>query len=135
MAGAQAVSAQADIVAGFGFRQAATAEDFAAALALALEAAGLHAETLGAIAVPEAKRSLAAAAFAGQHGLPLVAVSAEAMTGAASRCRTHSARSQATFGVPSVAEAAALAGAGPGADLIQARVATAVVTCALAKKR
>jgi cobalt-precorrin 5A hydrolase len=129
------VSCARDIVAGFGFRQAATTEDFAAALELALDRADTQTEVVGAIAVPEAKRNPAVEAFAERHGLPLVTVSANAMRDVASNCRTHSARSEAAYGVPSVAEAAALAGAGPGAELLQARVATAVVTCALAKKR
>ncbi|MFC7397028.1 cobalamin biosynthesis protein [Chelatococcus sp. GCM10030263] len=129
------MSTVGDIVAGFGFRQAATAEDFDAALAATLAAAGMPVAVVGAIAVPEAKHSPAVEVFAAMRALPLMAVSRDDMQRAAPGCATHSARSEAAQGVPSVAEAAALAGAGTGADLIQARVATAVVTCALAKKR
>jgi cobalt-precorrin 5A hydrolase len=135
MAGTQAVKTEGDVVAGFGFRQTATAEDFAAALAAALEAADLPAGALSAIAVPAAKQGAAAEAFTALRGLPLLAVSKEAMQAAAAGCVTQSARSETALGVPSVAEAVALAGAGPGAELVQARVETAVVTCALAKKR
>jgi cobalt-precorrin 5A hydrolase len=135
MAGTQVVRTEGDIVAGFGFRQAARAEDFAAVLAAALDAADLPAGALSAIAVPAEKRAAAAEAFADRCGLPLLAVPRNDMLAAASGCVTHSARSAAAFGVPSVAEAVALAGAGPGAKLVQARVETAVVTCALAKKR
>lgn len=45
---------------------------------------------------------------------------------------TRSARIEARFGVGSICEAAALAGAGPGARLVGARSITARVACALA---
>ncbi|MBM3562024.1 MAG: cobalamin biosynthesis protein [Alphaproteobacteria bacterium] len=47
---------------------------------------------------------------------------------------THSPRVQALFGVGSVAEAAALVGAGAGSRLVAPRVTTPVVACALAKR-
>ena len=46
--------------------------------------------------------------------------------------RTQSAASRRRFAVPSVAEAAALAGAGPGAMLLVARLAEGGATCAIA---
>ncbi len=46
---------------------------------------------------------------------------------------TPSPHAQARFGVPSVAEAAALAGAGPGAVLLLRRIAEAGATCAIAR--
>jgi cobalamin biosynthesis protein CbiG len=59
--------------------------------------------------------------------LPLAAL--RARKGAAA---THSPRVQAMFGVGSVAEAAALVGAGPGSRLIAPRVSTPYAACALA---
>lgn len=59
--------------------------------------------------------------------LPLAAL--KARKGAAA---THSPRVQAMFGVGSVAEAAALVGAGPGSRLLAPRVATPFAACALA---
>jgi cobalt-precorrin 5A hydrolase len=59
--------------------------------------------------------------------LPLEAL--KARKGAAA---THSPRVQAMFGVGSVAEAAALVGAGPGSRLLAPRVATPYAACALA---
>lgn len=75
--------------------------------------AGLHeaAQTLGVVL----------------HFLPLAAL--KARKGAAA---THSPRVQAMFGVGSVAEAAALVGAGPGSRLLAPRIATPVAACALA---
>lgn len=46
---------------------------------------------------------------------------------------THSPRVQAMLGVGSVAEAAALVGAGPGSRLVAPRVTTPFAACALAK--
>ncbi|MGQ3348248.1 cobalamin biosynthesis protein [Bosea sp. (in: a-proteobacteria)] len=48
-------------------------------------------------------------------------------------CATRSTRIASLYGVGSVAEAAALAAAGPGGTLVQPRIATARVTCALAR--
>ncbi|GLI93817.1 cobalamin biosynthesis protein [Methylocystis echinoides] len=59
--------------------------------------------------------------------LPLAAL--KARKGAAP---THSPRVQAMFGVGSVAEAAALVGAGPGSRLLAPRVSTPYAACALA---
>jgi cobalamin biosynthesis protein CbiG len=61
--------------------------------------------------------------------LPLAALRARKATAA-----THSPRVQAMFGVGSVAEAAALVGAGPGSRLVAPRVTTPVAACALAKR-
>ncbi len=47
---------------------------------------------------------------------------------------THSPRVQALFGVGSVAEAAALVGAGANSRLVAPRVTTPVAACALAKR-
>jgi hypothetical protein len=46
---------------------------------------------------------------------------------------THSSRVEALTGVGSVAEAAALAGAGPGSALLGPRIASARATCAIAR--
>ena len=61
--------------------------------------------------------------------LPLAALRARKATAA-----THSPRVQAMFGVGSVAEAAALVGAGPNSRLVAPRVTTPVAACALAKR-
>lgn len=65
-------------------------------------------------------------------GLELVFLSHAAMTAVASGVVTASPASMARFGLPSVAEAAALAGAGPGARLLVPRIAAGGVTCAVA---
>jgi cobalt-precorrin 5A hydrolase len=65
-------------------------------------------------------------------GLELTFVARDALRGQAGLVRTPSPAAEATFGVPSVAEAAALAGAGAGASLIVSRVIREGVTCAVA---
>ena len=116
------------IVAGFGFRSAATPASLEAALALARS--GLPG--IDALAVPDDKAA-AFAAFANPTGLPVIAVSAEALS--AAHTLTHSPASQAARKTGSVAEAAALAAAGTGACLLTPRHISPdrSATCAIAQ--
>jgi cobalt-precorrin 5A hydrolase len=66
-------------------------------------------------------------------GVPLVVVPQDELEAAADRTATKSARVAAIAGVPSVAEAAALAAGGPGARLVASRVVIGQATCALAE--
>ncbi len=68
-------------------------------------------------------------------GLDLVFLDRDALREQAPFVQTRSIRAESRFGVPSVAEAAALAGAGPGAALIVPRIASQGVTCAIAQSR
>lgn len=72
------------------------------------------------------------AAAAALLDLELVFLSREALAAVAPRCLTDSRAAQRRFGLPSIAEAAALAGAGAGARLLGPRRIGAGVTCALA---
>jgi cobalt-precorrin 5A hydrolase len=69
---------------------------------------------------------------ANRLGLSLTFVGRDALRAQASHVQTRSPRAEAEFGVPSVAEAAALAGAGANANLIVPRIAADGVTCAIA---
>jgi cobalt-precorrin 5A hydrolase len=69
---------------------------------------------------------------ANRLGLSLTFLGRDALRAQAPGVRTRSRRADAEFGVPSVAEASALAGAGPNAALIVPRVAANGVTCAIA---
>lgn len=121
------------MVAGVGFRRGASADDILSAVRLALDAAGLAAEQLDA---------LATAAFKAEEGgpgeaaarlkIPLVVCAPSEMERVAEKTLTRSQRVEAAVGVPSVAEAAALAAAGAGGKLLGARVATRIATCAIA---
>jgi cobalt-precorrin 5A hydrolase len=122
------------IVAGIGCRKGAQAADIEAAVAAAFARAGLATSALRLIATTAAKRGepgIAAAAAA--IGVPLVLVAQDDLAAAGARAVTRSARVLARAGVPSVAEAAALAAAGPAARLIAPRIAVGPATCALAE--
>ncbi|QXT41402.1 cobalamin biosynthesis protein [Gymnodinialimonas ceratoperidinii] len=115
------------IVAGFGFRAAATVESLADAYARAGGGAGC-------LATAEDKAAAGAIrALATRLGLPLEGLPAETL--AQQETATRSAASQAHRNTGSVAESAALAAAGPGARLLAARVVSAdrMATCALAR--
>lgn len=64
--------------------------------------------------------------------LPLFFLPLSRLEGVVSQVQTCSALVQERFGIPSISEAAALAGAGEGAKLIMTRVAENGVTCAVA---
>jgi cobalt-precorrin 5A hydrolase len=65
--------------------------------------------------------------------LPLLFLPETALKNVACRTETRSERVVALFGVPSIAETAALVGAGEGARLILPRIRQGGVTCAIAK--
>jgi cobalt-precorrin 5A hydrolase len=96
-------------IAGFGFRSTVTPAALAEALARAGGATGLT-----ALATVQDKVA-GLQAFAESLGLPVIGLSREALEGLATP--TQSARVKARFGTGSLAEAAALAAAGPGAKL------------------
>jgi cobalt-precorrin 5A hydrolase len=118
------------VVAGIGFRHATAADEI---LDLVGHALARQPFLLGSVATAADRADEPAIrAVAATLGVPLIGVSAEALIAMDARVVTRSARITATRGVGSVAEAAALAGAGPGATLILPRIASAGATCALA---
>jgi cobalt-precorrin 5A hydrolase len=122
------------IVAGVGCRRGAAAADIKAAITTALARCGLAAGALGLIATSISKgaeESIAAAACA--LGVPIALVPQRDLENAGHRTVTKSARVLLRTGVPSLAEAAALAAAGPAARLLAPRVAVGPATCALAE--
>jgi cobalt-precorrin 5A hydrolase len=124
---------EAMIVAGIGCRKGASAAEISAAIADALARAGLGTQALDLVAAPESKggeQGVAAAAAA--LGVPLMLVAKADLEAAGARTQTRSERVLALIGVPSVAEAAALAAGGPAARLILPRITVGVATCALA---
>jgi cobalt-precorrin 5A hydrolase len=118
------------IVAGFGFRGAATAESLLDALD---KACGPQAPALLATAEDKAAAP-AFRALSARLGLPIHAVTLDAL--AQVETPTRSATVRALRGSGSVAEAAALVAAGPGASLLGPRAVSAdrMATCALATR-
>jgi len=122
------------IVAGIGFRKAISAVQVETAIDAALRSILLADEQLERIAVPAVKAAEPAIhRVAADRGVPLVLIAQGALEAASPRTLTRSARSMATMNVHSVAEAAALAAAGPNARLLAPRVSIGPVTCALAE--
>jgi cobalt-precorrin 5A hydrolase len=121
------------IVAGIGCRKGAVAADIEAAIMAAFAHAGLASTELRLIATSAAKGGEAGiAAAASAIGVPLVLIPQGDLAAVGDRAVTRSERVIALTGVPSVAEAAALAAGGPTARLIVPRVAVGPATCALA---
>ena len=116
------------IVAGFGFRRGASAETLRAALRLAQEGW----PPVRVLAAPLDKLP-ALAELADTLGLSLVGITPEAL--AAAPTHSQSLPSLAARQTGSVAEASALAGAGPNAVLLTARHISPdrMATCAIAK--
>jgi cobalt-precorrin 5A hydrolase len=124
---------EAVIVAGIGCRKDATEAQIEAALTAALERAGRPLAKIDLLATSAAKRGEAGiAAAAAARKLPLKIVAQADLEAASARGTTWSQRVLALAGVPSVAEAAALAAAGPNSQLILPRITVGPVTCALA---
>lgn len=121
------------IVAGVGCRRDAPAADVEAAVRAALASANVAADALDAIATIAAKQNEAGIrTTAARFGVAIMPVAEPELASAGERTITRSERVLALLGVPSVAEAAALAAAGPHARLICPRLVIGAATCALA---
>jgi cobalt-precorrin 5A hydrolase len=124
---------QAMIVAGVGCRKGASGNAVRSAIAAALQHAGYPADALDLIATSATKGGepgISAAAV--ELGLPLVLVPQVDLEAAGARTMSRSERVIAITGVPSLAEAAALAAGGPQARLVAPKIAVGPATCALA---
>jgi len=121
------------MVAGIGCRSGVSAEEVESALIAALAPVLPAGRTLSLIATPAAKgHEPGIIAAAAARGIPLVLITQSDLEAADPRTLTHSAHAMTAMKVHSVAEAAALAGAGPTSRLLGPRIAIGPVTCALA---
>jgi cobalt-precorrin 5A hydrolase len=120
------------IAIGIGCRKACAREDIVALVRTALAncAPRLTPPRLFTIADKQGDAELSGAASLLE--LDLVFLPREALEAAAPRVRTQSAAARRRFGLPSVAEAAALAGAGAGSRLLGPRLIGNGATCAIA---
>ncbi|WP_331308768.1 cobalamin biosynthesis protein [Methylobacterium oryzae] len=110
------------LVAGIGFRRGTDADEIAELIERALALVGAARSSLAAVATADDRASDPA-----PH--PIAAAALEARD---AEIVTRSARVERLRGVGSVAEAAALAGAGSGSRLALPRIASGGATCALA---
>ncbi|MGU3362487.1 cobalamin biosynthesis protein [Methylobacterium sp. M6A4_1b] len=125
--------AERELVAGIGFRQGTAPAEILALIEQACDAAGLPRLRLARLATAgDRAGEPAIRAVAEMLGCPLDAVAPEALIAVDADVPTRSQRIEASRRVGSVAEAAALAAAGPGATLLVRRIASAGATCALA---
>lgn len=92
----------------------------------------LSSPLLGLFTVAGKEQEPALSEAAARLGLPLVYLPRDTLKAFAAGTETRSERVVALFGVPSVAEAAALAGAGAGGTLVLPRIQAEGVTCAVA---
>ena len=115
---------------GIGCRANASAQAIARLAREAQARAGFAAASLHA---PAALRNPALGEAAALLGLPLRLHDAAALAKVAAQVASHSPRVAALHGVGSVAEAAALAGAGEGATLVVLKFSADGVSCAAAR--
>ena len=121
-----------DIAIGLGCRKGVSGEVIASLVREAL--ARIEQSGAAALFTVDAKRDEAGLAQAARAlAMPLHFLPQEALVAVADLAQTRSPRVEALFGVPSVAETAALAGAGAGAVLILPRIARDDATCAIAR--
>ena len=121
------------IVAGVGFRRGTSAEEIERAVRLALGLFRLAPERLDAIATESGKATEPGLVEAARLlSTNLVGCTLSDLDRVAGQVLTQSLIVMATKGVPSIAEASALAAAGRDARLLGTRVATERATCAIA---
>ncbi len=121
------------IAAGIGCKKGASGIEVSAAVETALEKHGLEMTALSALATARMKQDEVGIIMAGgMLNLPLILIDKKVLGDMSGRVLSHSEKSMAVAGTPSVSEAAALAAAGEGSRLLGPRVAVGPVTCALA---
>lgn len=125
------------IAAGFGCRPSCSVEDLCGALASALSTSGASLADVHALFGAEVAAAPALCGAASALDKPLVLLPLAALKDSAGAALTRSARVIERFGLPSIAETAALAGllelGASGARLLSPRVACGGATCALAR--
>ncbi|MCP8939828.1 cobalamin biosynthesis protein [Alsobacter sp. SYSU M60028] len=116
---------------GVGCRAGCPAETIAGLVRIALERAGGGPAALFTSVDKQTEPGIREAAMALR--LPLAFLPRAALQAASPRAETRSERVVALFGVPSMAETAALAGAGPSSTLVVPRLSEGGATCAVAR--
>ncbi|HTV45740.1 MAG TPA: cobalamin biosynthesis protein [Stellaceae bacterium] len=122
------------IAIGVGCRKGCPAAAIEAVVRQALERAPT-AERLGLFTIRDKSGEAGTVDAAALLGLDLYFLTRDALREQGPFIATPSIAAANRFGIPSVAEAAALAGAGPGSILIVARIAGRGATCAIAESR
>jgi cobalt-precorrin 5A hydrolase len=121
------------VAAGLGCRKGCGFQEIIDLVMVTMAKADVPMDQLSGLFTPAFKHGESGIAEAARTlGLPLVLIPEAMMKAAEPRAITVSERVVALTGLASVAETAALAGAGPRSRLIQPRIATRNATCAIA---
>ncbi|MGO9236146.1 MAG: cobalamin biosynthesis protein [Methylocella sp.] len=132
---AQVNAGKAAVAIGIGCKKGCSTETIVALVTRVIAAASC-AGASACLFTHEAKKCEAGLAEAAKAlGLPLVFLEAEVLQQASLRAVTRSSKVMALFGLPSIAETAALAGAGPSSVLLVTRMSDGGASCAIAGKR
>lgn len=119
------------IAVGVGCRKGCAADVIEALVRRALASVAGNPSGLFTLIDKQDEQGLADAAS--RLGLELTFLSRDALRAEAGRVQSPAPHAQAAFEVPSVAEASALAGAGPGSVLLVSRITEGGATCAVAE--
>jgi cobalt-precorrin 5A hydrolase len=117
---------------GIGCRSGVSGEVIADLVARTLDEVGEEATPVALFTVLDKQSEAGIAEAAARLGFALVHLPRAALEAVADRVETRSERVIELFGVPSIAEGAALAGAGPGSRLVVPRRAERGATVAVA---
>ena len=117
---------------GVGCRKGASAEAIVAIVREATGSLPAGALAAGLFTVADKRDEAGLAEAARRLGLPLTFLDRAVLALVAGEARSCSRRVEEMFGLPGIAETAALAGAGQGAVLLVPRLASTYVTCAIA---
>lgn len=120
------------IAVGVGCRRGVAADDLVALVREALATLGEASAPVGIFTIAEKRDEAGLHEAARALELPLAFLDRAVLAMVASATRSCSRRVEDMFGLPGIAETAALAGAGSGAALLVPRLASATVTCAVA---
>ncbi len=124
------------IAIGVGFRKACSSETLVSlvrrARALAVAERAWSAACPAVLATIAEKDRPVLRDAAAELGLSVVVLPKQALDATSDRTTVVSETAEACLGIPSVAEAAALAAAGPGSTLIVPRISVSDATCAIA---
>jgi cobalt-precorrin 5A hydrolase len=131
MAHRQAVSGRV-IAIGIGCRAGASAANIAALVQRTLSHAQLDGAGAHLFSIDTKRDEIGLIKAARLLAMPIAFLSRDALAARASDAVTRSDRIAALHHLPSIAETAALAGAGPGSRLVLPRVSDGAVTCAVA---
>jgi cobalt-precorrin 5A hydrolase len=124
------------IAAGLGFSSACDAADIAGAIKMAAEEAGVLTSRIDVLCTAVKKSSAPCLEEAAREvNLPLKAIDASRLAERDAGTVTRSARAEAATGLGSLAEAAALVGAGENSQLMGPRVVHGLATCAIAQSK